>query len=193
MHSLVIFASGRGSNAQAIIDYFKKAGGANVTLIVSNKESAGVLDIARAENIPFLIVDKQAFNDHSLVEKIAQYKPSLIVLAGFLWKIPNSLVTAFSNQIINIHPALLPMYGGKGMYGNHVHQAVLADGKRESGISIHYVNEAYDEGSLILQAHCIVNAEDTVENLADRIHRLEHFFYPNTIAFLLSQFPEKLD
>ncbi|MBS1783762.1 MAG: phosphoribosylglycinamide formyltransferase [Bacteroidetes bacterium] len=193
MHSLVIFASGKGSNAQAIIDYFKTIGGATVTLIVSNKEDAGVLDIARAENIPFLTVDKQVFNDQSLVNKIAQYSPTLIVLAGFLWKIPKSIVTAFSNQIINIHPALLPLYGGKGMYGNHVHQAVLADGKKESGISIHYVNEAYDEGSLILQAHCAIKAEDTVDKLAERIHRLEHYYFPRTIAFLLNQLSEKLN
>lgn len=185
MHSLVIFASGRGSNAAAIIDYFRQTGLAKVALIVSNKADAGVLDIAREAHIPFLIIDRKTFGEALLIDQIMACKPSLIVLAGFLWKLPDALVQAFPDKIINIHPALLPKYGGKGMYGHHVHAAVLAAAEKVSGISIHYVNEHYDEGQVIVQASCPVQAGDTPDDLAARIHRLEHFFFPRTIEFLL--------
>ena len=185
MHSLIIFASGKGSNAQAIIDYFKESGKAQVSLIVSNKPEAGVLEIARNEHIPFLVVDKNSFKETLLIEQIRDYKPSLIVLAGFLWKIPDALVATFPDQIINIHPALLPNYGGKGMYGHHVHHAVIAAKDAESGITIHYVNEVYDNGNIILQARCKVQEDDTADTLAGRIHHLEHFYFPRTIEFLL--------
>lgn len=185
MHSLVIFASGAGSNAAAIIDYFKKNGKARVSLIVSNKAEAGVLDIARREEIPFLIIDKKTFAETLLIEQINDHKPSLIVLAGFLWKIPEAFVNAFPGKIINIHPALLPNYGGKGMYGHHVHAAVIAAKDQESGITIHYVNEHYDEGNTILQARCKIAANDTPADLAKNIHKLEHFYFPRTIEFLL--------
>lgn len=185
MQSLIIFASGKGSNAQAIIDYFKQTGKARVSLIVSNKADAGVLDIARREMIPFLIVDKVSFNETMLIEQLQEYKPSLIVLAGFLWKIPDALVQAFPNKIINIHPALLPNYGGKGMYGQHVHNAVVAAKDAESGITIHYVNEVYDSGNIIVQARCKVHEADTADSLAERIHHLEHYYFPRAIEFLL--------
>lgn len=187
MHSLIIFASGRGSNAAAIIDYFKKTGVAKVSLIVTNKADAGVLDIAKEEHIPFLIVNKQTFREEMLKEQLQSYNPSLIVLAGFLWKIPDTLVSAFPDKIINIHPALLPAYGGKGMYGQFVHEAVINAKEKESGITIHYVNEVYDSGDIILQARCAVhNEKDTAESLARKIHALEHFYFPRTIEFLLS-------
>jgi phosphoribosylglycinamide formyltransferase-1 len=185
MHSLIIFASGRGSNAQAIIDYFRQTGKATVSLIVSNKADAGVLDIARKEMIPFLIVDRESFKETLLIEQLQEYKPSLIVLAGFLWKIPDALVQAFPDKIINIHPALLPNYGGKGMYGHHVHNAVVAARDAESGITIHYVNEVYDSGNIIVQARCKVHSDDTAGSLAERIHHLEHYYFPRTIEFLL--------
>jgi len=185
MHSLVIFASGAGSNAAAIIDYFKKNGKARVSLIVSNKAEAGVLDIARREEIPFLIINKKTFAETLLIEQINDCKPSLIVLAGFLWKIPETLVHAFPGKIINIHPALLPNYGGKGMYGHHVHDAVIAAKDQESGITIHYVNEHYDEGNTILQARCKIAENDTPADLAKNIHKLEHFYFPRAIEFLL--------
>lgn len=185
MHSLIIFASGKGSNAQAIIDYFKNNGLAKVSLIVSNKANAGVLSIAEKEGIPSIIIDKALLNSDGLAEQLERYKPTLIVLAGFLWKIPQSLVKAFPEQMINIHPALLPKYGGKGMYGHNVHEAVITTGEKESGITIHYVDEVYDNGSKILQAHCPVMAGDTADALAERIHKLEHFFYPRTIEYLL--------
>lgn len=185
MHSLIIFASGTGTNANAIIAHFKKSGTANVALIVSNKADAGVLDIARREEIPFLIIDRKTFQETLLVEQLASYQPSLIVLAGFLWKIPDTIIHAFPGKIINIHPALLPGYGGKGMYGNNVHDAVIAAREKESGITIHYVNEHYDEGDVILQARCGVEKNDTADSLAKKIHRLEHFYFPRAIEFLL--------
>jgi phosphoribosylglycinamide formyltransferase-1 len=187
MHSLIIFASGKGSNTAAIIDYFKENGKAKVVLIVSNKANAGVLDIARDEHIPFLIVDKQAINETLLLDQLQSYSPSLIILAGFLWKVPDMLIQAFPQRIINIHPALLPDYGGKGMYGHYVHNAVLASGNKESGITIHYVNEVYDNGNVILQARCPVQETDTADDLAMRVYRLEYFFYPRTIEFLLRE------
>jgi phosphoribosylglycinamide formyltransferase 1 len=185
MHSLIIFASGNGSNAAAIINYFKESGTAKVELIVSNKADAGVLDIAREERIPFLIIDKQAMNETLLIDQLQSYKPSLIILAGFLWKVPDAIIQAFPASIINIHPALLPDHGGKGMYGHHIHNAVLELGKKESGITIHYVNEVYDSGNIILQARCPVYDTDTADELDKRIHNLEHFYYPRTIEFLL--------
>ncbi len=187
MHSLIIFASGRGSNAQAIIDYFKTNGKAKVSLIVSNKADAGVLDIAKNEHIPFAIVDKHTIKEALLVEQMLEYKPSLIILAGFLWKVPDTLLHAFPGKIINIHPALLPAYGGKGMYGHHVHEAVIDHREKESGITIHHVNEHYDEGNIIAQAHCTIDENDNADTLAKKIHLLEHFFYPRVIEFLLNQ------
>lgn len=185
MHSLIIFASGTGTNAAAIIEYFKKNGKARVSLIVCNKAEAGVLDIARREEIPFLIINRQTMNETLLVEQMSEYKPSLIVLAGFLWKIPDHILHAFPGRIINIHPALLPSYGGKGMYGHIVHNAVLAASDKESGITIHHVNEVYDEGDIILQARCKVHSTDDAGQLAARIHKLEHFYYPRVIEYLL--------
>jgi phosphoribosylglycinamide formyltransferase-1 len=185
MHSLIIFASGTGTNAAAIIAHFKNSGTAKVALIVSNKADAGVLEIAKKEEIPFLIINKQTFQETLLLEQLSDYKPSLIVLAGFLWKIPVILIHAFPGKIINIHPALLPGYGGHGMYGHKVHNAVINAKEKESGITIHYVNEAYDEGNIILQARCKVNENDSASELADRIHKLEHFYFPRAIEYLL--------
>ena len=186
MHSLVIFASGGGTNAKAIIEYFKKTKLAQVTLIVCNKPGAGVLKIAEEEGIPTLLINKETFEQPELLQQILQAKPSLIVLAGFLWKVPDALINAFPGKIINIHPALLPKYGGKGMYGQHVHQAVVGAGEKESGITIHYVNEVYDSGNIILQARCSIGENDTPEMLAGNIHKLEHFYFPRTIEFILN-------
>ena len=185
MHSLIIFASGAGTNAAAIIAYFKQNGKAKVSLIVSNKADAGVLQIAEKEEIPFLIINKQTLHETMLIEQLSDVKPSLIVLAGFMWKVPATLVHAFPDKIINIHPALLPGYGGKGMYGHHVHNAVVSAKEKESGITIHYVNEVYDDGNIILQARCPVHENENADDLATRIHKLEHFYYPRAIEFLL--------
>ncbi len=185
MHSLIIFASGAGTNAAAIIAYFQQSGKAKVSLIVSNKADAGVLQIAKREEIPFLIINKQTLHETMLIEQLSDIKPSLIVLAGFMWKVPAAMVHAFPGKIINIHPALLPGYGGKGMYGHHVHNAVVSAKEKESGITIHYVNEVYDDGNIILQARCPVGEQDSADELAARIHKLEHFYYPRAIEFLL--------
>ncbi len=186
MHSIIIFASGTGTNAKAIIEHFKANKKANVSLIVSNNKDAGVLDIARGEEIPFLIIDRKTFHETLIIEQMADFRPSLIVLAGFLWKVPEAIINAFSGKIINIHPALLPAYGGKGMYGHNVHDAVINAKEKESGITIHFVNEDYDKGNTILQARCSIAAGDTPDLLAKKIHRLEHFYFPRVIEYLLS-------
>jgi len=186
MHNLIIFASGAGTNAAAIIDWCKSTGKASVALVVCNKPGAGVLDIAARNGIPALLVDRESFRSGDFVETLKGYHPSLLVLAGFLWKVPEAVVAAFPGKIINIHPALLPAYGGKGMYGHHVHEAVIATGELSSGITIHYVNEHYDEGDIIVQAHCPVMQGDDASALAKRIHKLEHYYFPLTIGFLLA-------
>lgn len=184
---LIIFASGRGSNAQAIIDFFRPSGTAEVSLIVTNKADAGVLDIAAHENIPAVIVRKAQLETTEFVQSLMDQQPALIVLAGFLLKIPEALVAAFPGRIVNIHPALLPAYGGKGMWGHHVHNAVIAAGDVQSGITVHLVDEEYDHGATLLQARCPVEAADTADTLAARIHGLEHYYFPRAIEFLLSQ------
>jgi len=187
MKSLVIFASGKGSNTLSIIQYFKKTALAKVSLIVCNKAEAGVLSVATDNHIPFLLVDKQTLSDPLLLTQIETYKPHLLVLAGFLWKIPDFLIQHYPNKIVNIHPALLPKYGGKGMYGARVHEAVVNAGEKESGITIHFVNEHYDEGAHILQAHCAVQAQDSPDDVAMKVAKLEHFFFPTTLEYLLKE------
>lgn len=187
MHSLILFASGRGSNVQAIIDFFSTNNKAKAALIVCNNPEAGVLAIAEKHNIPTLIIDRKTFKEPEFIAQLQSYSPTLIVLAGFLWKVPDAVVQAFPEQIINIHPALLPKYGGKGMYGHNVHAAVVAAQEKESGITIHYVNEHYDEGATILQAHCTLAKEESPETLASKIHQLEHFYFPRAIEFLLDK------
>ncbi len=184
--SLIIFASGAGTNAKAIMDYFRANAAVRVSLIVCNKPGAGVLKIAEAEGIATLLINRADMETDAFIETLQSYHPKLIVLAGFLLKIPRVLTQLFPSKIINLHPALLPLYGGKGMYGAHVHEAVLKAGDKASGITIHYVNEGYDEGNIILQAHCPVLDNDTVASLAARIHGLEHFYLPRVVAFLVS-------
>lgn len=185
MQRIIFFASGRGSNIQAILNYFKGNQNIKPELIVCNKAQIGAQLIAEENNIPHLIIDREYFKSVEFIEKINSFNPDLIVLAGFLWKIPAQFVAAFPNKIINIHPALLPKYGGKGMYGMHVHEAVIENKEKESGITIHYVNENYDEGNHICQAHCKIDEKDTPTSLAQKIHQLEHYFFPRTIDFLL--------
>ena len=187
MKSLVIFASGKGSNARSIIQHFNKTGLAKVSLIVCNNAEAGVLNLAVENNIPFLLVNKKSLEEPLVLTQIEEHKPDLIVLAGFLWKIPNSLVQKYNNKIVNIHPALLPKYGGRGMYGIKVHEAVVNAGEKVSGITIHYVNEHYDEGAAILQAHCAIQSDDNPSQVAMKVSKLEHFFFPTTIEYLLNE------
>jgi formyltetrahydrofolate-dependent phosphoribosylglycinamide formyltransferase len=185
---IAIFASGTGSNAERIISHLKNHSSIQVALVVCNKPGAGVLSIASANHVPTLLIEKERFfsGDHYLPDLHA-HSIDFIVLAGFLWKIPEALITAYPNKIINIHPALLPKYGGKGMYGLKVHEAVLLAGEKESGITIHYVNEHFDEGERIFQASCAVEAGDTPESLAQKIHALEHRHFPEEVVKLLSK------
>jgi len=185
---LVIFASGAGSNAQQIINYFKNSQLASVDLIVCNKPGAGVISIAEKEHIPVLQIDKERFfKGDAYVPELKKANTDLIVLAGFLWKIPQVLINAFPRGIVNIHPALLPKFGGKGMYGQYVHEAILTAGEVESGITIHYVDEHYDNGDIIFQTGCPVLEKDTPETLARRIHSLEHLHYPIVIDEILKR------
>lgn len=184
--NIAIFASGAGTNAQKIIDHFRNSSLAKIVVIVSNKKKAGVLQIAEKENISSLVIEREKFfSDNCYLEELREKKIELIVLAGFLWKIPGPLLRAYPRRIINIHPALLPKHGGKGMYGTHVHEAVLAANEKESGITIHYVDEHYDNGDIILQAKCPVLADDTPDSLAKRIHALEYAHYPLVVENLV--------
>ena len=185
MKNIVIFASGAGSNAQAIINYFSGSEKVNIALIISNKSKAGVLDIAQTEEIDAILIDKKIINNEDFLKILKDYKTDLIVLAGYLWKIPDYLIKAFENKIVNIHPSLLPKYGGKGMYGSHVHKAVIENKETESGITIHLVNEEYDKGEILLQEKVEVSLGDTPETLARKIHKLEHAHFAKTIEGLL--------
>jgi formyltetrahydrofolate-dependent phosphoribosylglycinamide formyltransferase len=179
---IAVFASGKGSNAEVIIHHFKNHPFIRIALIVSNKPDAGVLHIAAANHIPTLLVEKDDFfKGNAYVEDLKNEQIDFIVLAGFLWKVPTALIKAYPQQIINIHPALLPKYGGKGMYGHFVHEAVINNKEKESGISIHYVDEVYDHGEIIFQATCEVKENDTAKTLAGRIHDLEHEHYAKVI------------
>lgn len=186
MKKIAIFASGEGTNAQNIIDYFKLSDTVNVSLILSNKPTANVLNRAKNEGIPSLIITRQDFyNSNKIIEQLRQANIDFVVLAGFLWLIPENLIEAYPNKIVNIHPALLPKFGGKGMYGMKVHEAVVAAKETESGITIHYVDGHYDNGDVIIQAKCKVDSTDTPEMLAAKIHDLEKEYFPKTIEKLL--------
>lgn len=179
--SLAIFASGQGTNTRRIIDYFKKHPFIKVGLIVCNKPEAGVLQIARQEEIPYLVIEKKKLLSDGYIGELRQYKIDWIILAGFLLKIPELLVEAFPSKIINIHPALLPAYGGKGMYGMAVHRAVIAAGEQKSGITIHFVDEEYDHGKIILQESVGITPGDTPDTLAAKIHELEYRYFAPAI------------
>jgi phosphoribosylglycinamide formyltransferase-1 len=184
--NIAIFASGTGSNARKIIEHFQSNGKAKVALVVSNKADAPVLGMAAQFGIPvFTIASKADFqNPISLLQVLLEKRANMIVLAGFLWLIPHALLSAYEGRIINIHPSLLPRFGGKGMYGMSVHRAVCESGARESGISIHRVNARYDEGDILLQARCRVAATDTPDTVAQRVQQLEHRYFPGLIEAL---------
>jgi phosphoribosylglycinamide formyltransferase-1 len=182
MKRIAIFASGTGSNAQKILSHFKTSNKIDVALIVSNKTNAGVLNFAKEYSVPTLIIDREKFlKGDGYVPELQAAKIDWIILAGFLWKIPVSLLNHWEKRIINIHPALLPKYGGKGMYGEAVHRAVLAAKEKESGITIHYVDEQYDHGATIFQATYPVLSTENAASLAKKIHALEHLHYPVVI------------
>ena len=183
---IAIFASGSGTNAEKIMSYFKHHEIGEVALVLSNKPDAYVLERAGKFNIPTHVFRRDRFyNSTEVIDLMIDAEVSLVVLAGFLWLVPAALIRAFPDRMINIHPALLPDYGGKGMYGKHVHEAVIRNQEKESGISIHYVNEVYDDGKIIRQEKCEVKASDTPESLAQRIHLLEYKYYPMVIEELL--------
>ena len=186
MKKILLFASGAGSNVENIIQYFKNNPDVKIAGVFSNNSNAIVLDKAKNHNVPTLIFNREQLTDGFVFDKIAELKPDLIVLAGFLWKMPEEIVKAYPNKIINIHPALLPKYGGKGMYGIKVHQTVLENKEKETGITIHYVNEHYDEGEFIFQQKVAIEDCKTPEEVADKIHELEHKHFPIIIEKILN-------
>jgi len=185
--NLAIFASGSGSNAENIARYFQNNENISVSLVLSNKADAFVLERAKNLNIPTVVFSKKEMEEtDKILEILKEYEIDFIVLAGFLLKIPAYLVEKFPNRIINIHPALLPKYGGKGMYGRFVHEAVVAQKETESGITIHFVNEHYDEGAIIFQAKCAVSPTDTPDDVARKIHELEYEYFPKIIEQVIA-------
>ncbi|QSE97805.1 phosphoribosylglycinamide formyltransferase [Fulvivirga lutea] len=188
MIRLAIFASGSGSNAQNIAEYFSESNDIEVSLILSNNSKAYVLERAHKLDIPTAIFSRDSFyKSEEILKVLANNKIDFIILAGFMWLVPRYLVEAYPNKILNIHPALLPNFGGKGMYGDHVHKAVKAAGETESGITIHYVNEKYDEGNIIFQAKCQLTSSDTPETIAEKVHALEYEHYPKVIETVIQK------
>ncbi len=191
MKNIAVFASGSGSNAEQIIRYFKEHHlEARVALLLSNNPNAYALERAKNFQVDSLVFSREdLYNTSKIKNALTSNNIDLIVLAGFLWLMPNDIVAAFPDRIVNIHPALLPKYGGKGMYGDNVHRAVIAAGEKESGITIHYVNGEYDSGSAIFQTTCPVLPNDTPNALAQRIHRLEHEHFPKVIEQVIKTLP----
>ena len=191
MKNIAIFASGSGTNAENIINYFSNKNTAKVSLVLSNKREAFVLKRAKAHRIDSVFFDYKEFNTTGKVLcYLLQYKIDFVVLAGFLWLVPENILNNFNKRIINIHPALLPDYGGKGMYGEKVHRSVVENQETESGITIHYVNQQYDAGDIIFQARCRVDSSDTPEIVALKVHALEYEHYPVVIEELISNLPD---
>ncbi|WP_207435268.1 phosphoribosylglycinamide formyltransferase [Sabulibacter ruber] len=184
--NIVIFASGSGSNAQRLLEHFEHHPHIQVVALFSNNPDAFALQRAQNFGVPTGVFDRAALRSGEVLEQVQAYNPDLIVLAGFLWLLPSAFVQAFPNKIINIHPSLLPKFGGKGMHGQHVHQAVINAQEAESGITIHYVNEHYDEGAPIYQERCPVQPDDTCETLAARVLTLEHRHLPRVVEELLT-------
>ena len=184
MKKIVVFASGSGTNAAKIIAFFKDVALISVEKVFCNNPNAGVLQRAIKAGVPVRVFNREQFSKEVL-DELKQINPDLIVLAGFLWMIPSTYVAAFPKKIINIHPALLPKYGGKGMYGSYVFQAIAQNGEEETGITIHYVNEQYDEGTIIFQATTRLTNSDTSDEIAKKTHALEHKHFPPTIYKLL--------
>lgn len=183
---IVVLASGNGTNAERIITFFRENGLAEVTLVITNNPKAGVLERCQRLGVETMVASRDDFyNNQRVFSKLKIVRPDLIVLAGFLWLIPAEIIRAFRDRIINIHPALLPAYGGKGMYGHHVHEAVIAAKEEKSGITIHFVNEKYDQGDILFQADTLITPDDTPESLAEKIHHLEYRYFPEIIESLL--------
>lgn len=187
MTKIAVFASGSGSNAENIVNYFLDKPYVDIVLVVSNKKDAYVHERAKKLNIESVTFSKSEFDTtNKVLDYLLQKKVDFVVLAGFLLKVPDNILHAYPDKIINIHPALLPKYGGRGMYGDHVHKAVVEAGETESGITIHYVNENYDEGNIIFQAKCSVLKTDTYDDVAKKVHTLEYMHFPEIIDRLLN-------
>jgi phosphoribosylglycinamide formyltransferase 1 len=185
---IAIFASGSGSNAQKIMEHFKRSAEAEVVLVLTNNPQAYVLQRADNFEVPSHVFTRKEFYDgDDVIRLLKNLQVDLIVLAGFLWLVPASLLKAFPNRIINLHPALLPKYGGKGMYGDNVHKAVLANKEEESGITIHFVNEVYDEGEIIHQSRFKIEPGDTLEMIKFKGQQLEHQHFPRVVENLLKK------
>ena len=183
--SILIFASGNGSNAENIITYFKKKAIDINWMIITNNKNAGVIKRSIKMGVPYSVFNKKDFYENIFLKKISLINPKLIILAGFLLKVPENLIKKFDNKIINIHPSLLPKYGGKGMYGMHVHKEVIKNKEEQSGISIHYVNNQYDDGKIIFQKSTKITYPFTAEELAKKIHELEMKYFPELIEKLI--------
>ena len=186
MKKIIIFASGTGTNTENLISFFNTSNVAKVALVVSNNAAAKVLEKSKLLNVKTLTFDKKDFYEsNNVLNCLLSENPDLIVLSGFLLLMPANIVSAFPQRIINIHPALLPKYGGKGMYGENVHKAVIYNKEQESGITIHYINDKYDEGDIIFQKKCPVFEHDTVATLAKRVHLLEYEYFPKVVQDIL--------
>ncbi len=193
MINIAIFASGSGTNAENIIKYFSTHKTARVDMVLSNRREAYVLNRAAALNVKTIFFDQYDFyTSGKVLEYLQERNIDFVVLAGFLWLVPGNILEKYEKRIINIHPALLPGYGGKGMYGGKVHEAVLANHEKESGITIHYVNRVYDSGDIIFQTKCKIEASDTPESLASKVHALEYEYYPKIIEDLIKKLPGKI-
>lgn len=192
MKKIIVFASGSGTNAENIIKYFSNIEIAKVVCVFTNNASAKVIERAKKHQIPFEIFSKNDLSERNVLQKIQKIDPDLIVLAGFLLKFPENIIEQYPNKIINIHPALLPSYGGKGMYGMHIHRAIVNNKEKETGISIHYVNENYDEGGIIFQTNVALTEEDTPETVAEKIHELEQKHFPEIIHKILEDSNSKI-
>jgi phosphoribosylglycinamide formyltransferase 1 len=183
--NLAIFASGSGTNAENIIEYFKNQPDRDVKLVLCNNKSAGVLSRAEKHGVETYLFDREMARSGQVLQKLEDAHIGFIILAGYLWLMPADIVRSFPKRILNIHPALLPKYGGKGMYGMNVHHAVVENRERESGITVHYVNEEYDKGNIIFQAKCPVLPSDTPEDVAHKVHQLEYEHFPKVIEGVL--------
>jgi len=193
MRNIAILASGTGTNAENIIKYFSNKNTAKVSLVLSNKRQAMVLKRAEENNIRTVFFEhKEFYVTGKVLRYLLLYKIDFIVLAGFLWLVPENIIEQYAGRIINIHPALLPAYGGKGMYGDAVHKAIIASKDKESGITIHYINKFYDKGDIIFQTKCKVDPSDTPASLAEKVHALEYQHYPVVIEELVVKLPDLL-
>ena len=186
---IAVFASGSGSNAEQLIKHFQGVSEMTVSQVYCNKRNAFVLERAKNLDVPSLVFSRSEFKSQEFLAQLESV--DFIILAGFLWKIPEYLIQAFPDKIINIHPALLPSYGGKGMYGSHVHESVIANKEKQSGITIHLVNENYDEGRTLFQASCDITSEDTPNSLAQKIHQLEHKYFPQIAEDYIREYMSK--